>query len=178
MNLINCILFNFFWSNKLFLKILLTKKNKSIVKKIIELVFLLLNYIYQNLNHILWITTKINLWKKGKSGFYDCNSQTIFVNDNYPATRNLFTIAHEIGHFILHQGSQNRFNEYHKYTEEELAREKVANNFAGELLMPQYKFKEAFDEVRGDIKKLANRFGVSIRAIEIRSFRLGLIDNI
>jgi Zn-dependent peptidase ImmA (M78 family) len=127
---------------------------------------------------MLKINVEFTKLDKGKSGFYDCNSQTIFVNDNYPATRNLFTIAHEIGHFILHQGSQNRFDEYHKYTEEELAREKVANNFAGELLMPQYKFKEAFDEVRGDIKKLADRFGVSIRAIEIRSFRLGLIDNI
>lgn len=115
---------------------------------------------------------------KGKSGYYDSKQKTIFVNDDYPATRNLFTIAHEIGHFVLHNGSQNRFDEYHKYTPEELKREREANDFAGELLMPQYKFKEVFDEVRGDMKKLADRFGVSIRAAEVRGFWLGLIDNI
>ena len=115
---------------------------------------------------------------KGKSGYYDSQKKTIFVNDDYPATRNLFTIAHEIGHFVLHDGSQNRFDEYHKYTPEELTKERQANDFAGELLMPQYKFKEVFDEVRGDIKNLADRFGVSIRAAEVRAFWLGLIDNV
>ena len=115
---------------------------------------------------------------KGKSGYFDLVKKTIFVNDDYVATRNLFTIAHEIGHYVLHESSQNRFDEYHKYTPAELTREKEANNFAGELLMPEYKFKEVFDEVRGDIKKLADRFGVSTRATEVRAFWLGLIDNI
>jgi Zn-dependent peptidase ImmA (M78 family) len=115
---------------------------------------------------------------KGKSGYYDSKTKTIFVNDDYPAVRNLFTIAHEIGHFVLHEGCQNRFDEYHNYTPEELKREKEANDFAGELLMPQYKFKEVFDEVRGDFKKIADRFGVSHRATEVRAFWLGLIDNI
>ena len=78
----------------------------------------------------------------------------------------------------MHECSQNRFDEYHKYTPDELTREKEANNFAGELLMPEYKFKEVFDEVRGDIRKLADRFGVSTRATEVRAFWLGLIDNI
>lgn len=115
---------------------------------------------------------------KGKSGFYDSVKKTIFVNDDYPATRNLFTIAHEIGHFVLHDGSQNRFDEYHKYTDSELRMEREANDFAGELIMPKYKFEEVFNEVRGDIEKVADRFGVSIRAAEVRSFWLGLIDNI
>ena len=114
----------------------------------------------------------------GKAGYYDSKVKTIFVNDDYHATRNLFTIAHEIGHFILHEGSQNRFDDYHKYSPEELKREKEANTFAGELLMPQYKFEEVFNEVRGNIQKIADRFGVSVRAAEVRSFWLGLIDNI
>ena len=57
-------------------------------------------------------------------------------------------------------------------------REKEANTFAGELLMPQYKFEEVFNEVRGNIQKIADRFGVSVRAADVRSFWLGLINNI
>ena len=114
----------------------------------------------------------------GHSGFFDQDSKTIFVNDYYPATRNLFTIAHEIGHYVLHEGTQNRFDQYHKYSSEELHREREANNFAGELLMPKYKFIEVFNEVKGNIKKIAERFGVSQSAVEVRGFCLGLIDNI
>jgi len=114
----------------------------------------------------------------GKSGYYDSNRKTIFVNDDYPATRNLFTIAHEIGHYVLHEGSQNRFDEYHQYSSQELIREKEANDFAGELLMPQYKFEQIFEEAKGNIEKIADIFGVSNRATEVRAFWLGLIDNV
>jgi Zn-dependent peptidase ImmA (M78 family) len=126
----------------------------------------------------LGLEVKFDKLEKGKSGYFDSNKKTIFVNDDYPATRNLFTIAHEIGHYVLHEGSQNRFDEYHKYTKVEKEREKEANDFAAELLMPQYKFEEVFDEFKGDIKKIADKFGVSIKATEVRAFWLGLIDNV
>jgi Zn-dependent peptidase ImmA (M78 family) len=114
----------------------------------------------------------------GHSGYLDFENKTIVVNDDYPASRNLFTIAHEIGHYILHNSSQNRFDQYRKYTPKELREEKEANDFAGELLMPKYKFEEVFNELRGDVKKIAERFGVSQKAVEVRGFCLGLIDNI
>ena len=116
--------------------------------------------------------------KSGKSGYYNSNCKTIFVNDDYPATRNLFTIAHEIGHYVLHEGCQNRFDEYHQYSSQELIREKEANDFAGELLMPQYKFEKIFEEAKGNIQKISDIFGVSNRATEVRAFWLGLIDNV
>jgi Zn-dependent peptidase ImmA (M78 family) len=59
-----------------------------------------------------------------------------------------------------------------------ITKNKEANAFAMELLMPQYKFQEVFNEVRGNIQKVADRFGVSIGAVEARAFMLGLIDNI
>jgi len=130
------------------------------------------------------ICEKLNLkveFKKldqGQSGCLDVETKTIFVNDDYPATRNLFTIAHEIGHYVLHDGSNNRFDQYHKYTSEELKKEQEANEFAGKLLMPQNKFEEIFGEFRGDIAKIADFFGVSQKAVEVRCFCLGLIDNI
>ena len=38
----------------------------------------------------------------GNHGYYEPRTKTIFVNDNESATRNLFTVAHELGHYILH----------------------------------------------------------------------------
>lgn len=114
----------------------------------------------------------------GQSGYLDIGTKTILVNDDYFATRNSFTIAHEIGHYVLHNGNNNRFDQYHKYTVEELKKERDANEFAGRLLMPQDKFEEIFKELRGNIVKIADFFGVSSKAAEVRCFCLGLIDNL
>jgi len=43
----------------------------------------------------------------GNHGYYEPRTKTIFVNDNEPATRNLFTVAHELGHYILHHCPHN-----------------------------------------------------------------------
>ncbi|MFT4967063.1 MAG: Zn-dependent peptidase ImmA (M78 family), partial [Candidatus Deianiraeaceae bacterium] len=56
-----------------------------------------LNVVFQNL-------------KNGIAGYFDDSQKTIFINEKYSATRNLFTIAHEIGHFILHTGLNYRFD--------------------------------------------------------------------
>ncbi len=114
----------------------------------------------------------------GLAGYFDHARTIIFVNDEYSATRNLFTIAHEIGHYILHDGTNNRYDEYHKYNNEERKREYEANDFAGTLLMPEYKFVKIFEQYKGNTKKISDIFGVSIRACEVRAFNLGLIDNL
>lgn len=114
----------------------------------------------------------------GHAGYLDHDKKTIIVNEKYSATRNLFTVAHEIGHYILHDGTNNRYDQYHKYTPEERKKEYEANDFAGKLLMPEYKFIEVFKKYNGISLDIANIFGVSIRACEVRAFNLGLIDNI
>lgn len=114
----------------------------------------------------------------GLAGYFDHTRKIIFVNDEYSATRNLFTIAHEIGHYVLHDGTNNRYDEYHKYTPEERKREYEANDFAGKLLMPEYKFVKIFEQYKGNTKKISDIFGVSIRACEVRAFNLGLIDSL
>ncbi|MFT4968131.1 MAG: Zn-dependent peptidase ImmA (M78 family), partial [Candidatus Deianiraeaceae bacterium] len=93
----------------------------------------------------------------GIAGYFDDSQKTIFINEKYSATRNLFTIAHEIGHFILHTGSNNRFDEYHKYTDAERKREYEANAFAGKLLMPENKFVEVFKKYKGDFYKILKK---------------------
>ena len=126
----------------------------------------------------LGIKAEFKKLEDGHSGYFDFESKAIFINENYSGSRNLFTVAHEIGHYILHEGLKNRFDQYHKYTQEELKMEWEANDFAGELLMPKYKFESIFRELQGNIKKIAEWFGVSQRAIEVRGFYLGLVDNI
>jgi Zn-dependent peptidase ImmA (M78 family) len=116
--------------------------------------------------------------KDGHSGYFDSSSNTIVVNDTYPATRNLFTIAHEIGHYVLHGTTENRFDSCHKYTREERTREVEANEFAAKLLMPSYKFVDVFKQFAGDCKKVSYEFGVSVEATKVRALNLGLIDNI
>lgn len=111
---------------------------------------------------------------------------TIQVNDNYAGTRNLFTIAHEIGHYIINKNTnqpndKNSFNDKRQYSKEELAEERRANEFAAELLMPTEIFTEKFLKFKkGDFKytKLSQFFKVSKEACLYRALNLGLSDNV
>ena len=117
--------------------------------------------------------------KDGCAGELDRNNRIIYINNNYPATRNLFSVAHEIGHYILHEGKQYRFDDYKKYlTKEQRQIEYEANDFAGKLLMPEYRFVDLYCKSGGNKSKLADFFGVSLEAIKTRAFFLGLIDNL
>lgn len=83
--------------------------------------------------------------------------------DNLPMTRKLFSIAHEIGHWILHSHDRERpracptFGESQNINYNE---EQEANAFAAELLMP-------YNEVRYlimigySVENLMNHFNVS-----------------
>ena len=120
---------------------------------------------------------------EGQSGALDIENKIIYVNDNCSGTRNLFTIAHEIGHYIIslengNKHSKNRFDSKREYTEEELEEEKEANNFAAELLMPKEKFKKIFIEYSFNLTKIAEYFGVSRVACEYRAMNLGFRDSI
>lgn len=110
-------------------------------------------------------------------------NKIIYVNDNYSGTRNLFTIAHEIGHYIINLKKninidKNRFDNKREYTEEELKEEREANDFAAELLMPKEEFKKNFINYEGNLTKLADYFGVSRVACEYRAMNLGFRNSI
>lgn len=85
--------------------------------------------------------------------------------------RDRFTIAHELGHYLLHaqQGdiplvaSRKGSNRA----------EWEANWFAGGLLMPQIEFRKAFGAGNSPLE-LAGMFAVSVPAVEVRSKVLGL----
>lgn len=114
----------------------------------------------------------------------------IGVNETHVLTRQRFTLAHEIGHFVLHRGSNSVFVDaapvfYRKEgtgTDLVVQQEREANRFAAALLMPEELVRERvnarqldpFDEA--GVKKLAAEFGVSPQAMTYRLMHLGLLD--
>lgn len=117
------------------------------------------------------------------------NQTTIGVNQGHPDVRRRFTIAHELGHFVLHKDQGKMFMDKilfrkssNDYSEKQEQLEKEANNFAANILMPEKIVKKLFSESIKDfyddssIQNLAERFGVSASAMTYRLINLGLID--
>jgi Zn-dependent peptidase ImmA (M78 family) len=113
----------------------------------------------------------------------------IYVNAGHSPRRQRFTIAHEIGHYLKHrsflQSGQemvdstkqhvppnqlNRAGQSHA-SQEERSRESEANELAGEILMPEEKFKEVWS-LYNTIQEVADFFKVSESAATIRGKKL------
>lgn len=92
--------------------------------------------------------------------------------------RDRFTIAHELGHFVLHylypksRGTPVGPIEAKRYGTGRVEWE--ANWFAAGFLMPRAAFQAAFLELAGDVTGLADRFKVSAESARIRIDFLGL----
>lgn len=103
----------------------------------------------------------------------------IYVNKDNPEVRKRFTIAHEIGHYVLHHSDIDYIVDYRQAirnyeTQEELIKETQANMFASALLLPKEKLETEWD-IHQDIEIVANLFQVSRKALLIRLDNLGLI---
>ncbi|MCL1949125.1 MAG: ImmA/IrrE family metallo-endopeptidase [Turicibacter sp.] len=114
------------------------------------------------------------------SGFLmkENETYTIFVNMNEPIYRQRFTIAHEIGHFILKhlEGEEISisFRDEHSKTGSD-PKEVAANSFASELLMPREIVEHLF-MMSGSVSSVAKEMGVSAMSAEFRLRKLGLIS--
>jgi len=105
----------------------------------------------------------------------------IGVNSAHHPNRQRFTVAHEIGHFILHKGISLHVDEDFRVNlrDGSVNRDEIqANAFAAELLMPT-EFIEKDTKKLGQVdqqalERLARRYQVSARAMEIRLTNLGL----
>jgi len=99
--------------------------------------------------------------------------------------RERFTIAHELGHFLLHSdesiSSSNFFicrtKDIHSASSNQKKRGKEveANRFAAELLMPERLVEQLAHRWKANIPKMANLFDVSAEAMGIRLTQLGLL---
>jgi len=104
----------------------------------------------------------------------------IVVPSHTSPERDRFTIAHELGHFVLHYLWKRQKDE--SYPEQVIAyrrgSERIeweANWFAGAFLMPAERFKEIFERFDGSLWQIADYFNVSSKAVEVRAKDLGLI---
>jgi Zn-dependent peptidase ImmA (M78 family) len=91
--------------------------------------------------------------------------------------RRRFTVAHEIGHWLLHaQGAVPRtvWCRITDGSEPGDALEREANRFAAELLMPEAWVRDEAARSGADREALAQRFDVSEIAMGWRLFNLGL----
>lgn len=101
------------------------------------------------------------------------------VNECYNRTR--FTVAHELGHLMLHMNKSEVIEEYHRGNKR-TKQESEANAFAAALLMPMELIRENFEYLEKinlpDYKKiqiLAEMFKVSESSLMYRISNLGLI---
>ncbi len=117
-----------------------------------------------------------------KSGELSVEDYIIKTNADEHPFRQRYTVAHELGHFAKGHGSSDR-DEIYNYTEDDKPKEKQANDFAAELLMPEYKVKEMCigktkKIIQEEIEDIALFFAVSKPAMSYRLVNLGILDNI
>jgi len=115
-------------------------------------------------------------------------SAVIGVNSSHPIQRQRFTIAHEIGHVLLHTDENLHIDKNFPIgLRNEISGKSVdeneieANQFAAALLMPPDFLKEDIKRFVGKdvlfaIRKLAKKYKVSEQAMSIRLSSLRYVD--
>jgi Zn-dependent peptidase ImmA (M78 family) len=109
----------------------------------------------------------------------------IAVNPTHHMNRQRFTIAHELGHYFLHQGLLEHVDENFRIAWRNADSSKAvnwpeieANRFAAELLMPTEFLRSDLDSLAGISKRsvalLARAYAVSSEAMKIRLTNLGI----
>ena len=138
----------------------------------------------------------------GLSGFFYkdlAEGQVVIgVNSNHHENRQRFTIAHELGHFLLHENQNMHIDREDKGFQIKLRDDKAsegtdddereANLFAAELLMPETFLEKDLSKIRGfdllaenealdkRLVNLAKKYQVSTQALTFRLANLGYIS--
>ncbi len=117
----------------------------------------------------------------------------IGYNNQHSEHRYRFTIAHEMGHFVLHRNNSKLFIEKMQRPGDrimfrdnasstgEYLKDREANSFAAALLMPWKKVEELAAKYNTEIAdelifSFAQDFNVSKQAMQIRLTNLGILD--
>ncbi len=106
----------------------------------------------------------------------------VWVNRHEPWERGRFSVAHEVGHFLLHAGDQPegvfcRAADLRPDPDSpERLRERQANRFAAELLMPEVLVEQEVATRGADPVRLASEFAVSDLAMGFRLVNLGYLE--
>lgn len=121
--------------------------------------------------------------------FREAGRTIIGVNALHGTTRQRFTIAHELGHLLLHEHEQLHVDrDFRLRRRDERSSQAVdpgeiaANSFAAALLMPAFMLRRDLVDhavdLEGDdeVRRLAERYQVSLQAIIFRLTNLGLLE--
>lgn len=103
----------------------------------------------------------------------DDESYEIHVNGNHPITRQRFTMAHELAHFLLHKNEiGDGVTDDFLYRSNLTSRiEREANDLAAKILMPKHLLlKEPYKSMT--ISEQADKFWVSAVSMDIRLGKL------
>ena len=138
----------------------------------------------------LWVQrADLQVGQRNYAAFLNAQARLIAVEESHHEHRQRFSIAHELGHYVLHtcaKEDQDFFTctpeDMEVVTDEtpeqarrtHLRQEWEANLFAGELLMPEAPLLAMFRATGGRITAMAKHFNVSPQALEIRLSRLDL----
>lgn len=97
----------------------------------------------------------------------DDGGPVIYLHSDQSETTRAFTLAHELGHFILHKNSDQFRIDLFDYVTEQEPKESEANYFAASLLMPEEELNKLLN-LTTNLDKIAKYFGVSAPAVETR----------
>lgn len=112
------------------------------------------------------------------SGFFDVGENAIYVNRNEFPLRQTFTVAHELGHKVLHE-EWAKSSDYRVLLRDQLFsgdddfHEKEANSFAANLLVPRHMLDRYWRSAT--VEQLSQLFAVSVPVIKNRlAFEYGV----
>jgi Zn-dependent peptidase ImmA (M78 family) len=124
----------------------------------------------------------------------DKGRTVIAVNESHTDERQRFTIAHELGHMLLHEGrplivdSSIRVNLRDGKSSQATSRQEInANKFAAQLLMPSPLLREEVERLVGEkpgitdeqlVNSLAKLFAVSAQAMTFRLVNAGMLSQL
>lgn len=137
----------------------------------------------------LGITVKYEPFEEDISGvlYRDQKETIIGVNSLHHPNRQRFTIAHELGHFVLHEMDVHVDKGYRMVLRDSKSSQAVdpaeidANRFAAELLIPEKMIRVDAQQLVSDIEDeaglqaLARKYRVSTQAMAYRIANLGLV---
>jgi Zn-dependent peptidase ImmA (M78 family) len=110
------------------------------------------------------------------SGFLERQGSqwVVGINSSHNIVRQRFTAAHEIAHYVLHRGLQQRFADvtFARRSNDRNQMERQADNFSASLLMPEEAVNTLVRSGVGNLNELANRFQVSPLAMKYRLVNL------
>ena len=115
------------------------------------------------------------------------NKTSVAINSSHHINRQRFTLAHEIGHYLLHLSDHEdekifidkRFFRNSESSKGSTKLEIEANAFAASLLMPKKLIKESIQNPvisDMDIFRLAHQYEVSEQAMTLRLVKLEIIE--